>query len=380
MLTKKHRRLTAGAIAVGVTVAMAASPAVADPLSEESVVADVTAGLEEAIASLPATGGFTRATASVNRGSEFDLDAALACVPVDDLFYCPLDAWYDEPRQRVLAEPDGEDVVSSGDVTWDEYIAQVRALPVAEQVDLVRQDLEGAISATGKVLADDAVLQGESLDPELVAGLPGVAAYLDDFPDDLEFTPLASPNFSHRLMTTTSAKKQERSYWCGPASLAFMSYHDPVVKNTISHTQSQWASWIGTTTAGSNINTMKNQINARLTGYSKNVGGYSVFSISSWTVGTWQSRFANTTYTKKAPILLHPKLTVGNSSYIPSAAWNTGGHFNVGVGYKTYSSGSEAWIFEPYAADGSIDKFVWEMMGNVRQQNLDNSSWRNIAY
>lgn len=378
MRAKNHGYFVAGVAAVAVV--LMATPATGVIAPGDSSVDNVTAGLEQALQALPPSQILEDSAALTQSFSGFSLDAALTCIQVQDLFYCPLDAWSDEPRVHVHRNDVGGRVQSSGDVTWDQYIAEIRALPVANQVELLREDLEGAISSAGKVLADAAVLEGALMDPQLVEGLPGAAEYLADFSDPPGATPMINPNFTHRLMTSTSASKQERSYYCGPASLAFMSYHDPKVKNDISHKQSDWATWIGTTTAGSNISAMKNQINKRLTGYSANVGGYSVFGIASWSEGTWQARFANTTYTKQAPILLHPKLTSTNSSYISSSKWNTGGHFNVGVGYKTESSGSHAWIFEPYAGDGSISKFVWETMKNVRQQNLDNSSWRNIAY
>lgn len=141
-----------------------------------------------------------------------------------------------------------------------------------------------------------------------------------------------------------------------------------------------WASWLGTTASyGTSIWSMKDQTNLRLTGWKNRVNSYAVFSISSWSVPTWQNRFITTVENKKAPIILNPKLTNANSTYIP-VGWNTGGHFNVGAGYYGYSTGMAAWIFEPYAANGSVPKLVKEWMENVRQQNLDNSAHRNIAY
>ena len=380
MFTRRFRSRAAGVMAVSFAIVLTGGPATASSSGADSRVEEVTAALEDAIAALPEFVNTGSPAISSHSAKEFSLDTALTCIPVEDLFYCPLDAWREQPLVRTNDEGRSTSVHTSGDLTWNQYTSGLRALPVEEQVELLREDLEGAISSVGKVLADTAVLRGEALDAELIEGLPGAADYLADFSDSASVVPMIDPNFTHRLMTSTSAKKQEKPNYCGPASLAFMSYHDPKVKNDITHKQSDWAGFVKTDASGSSITYMTKVINDKLKGYSANVGDYAIAGISSWSEGTWQARFYTTTYVKKSPILLHPVLTKKNSSYIPSASWNTGGHFNVGVGFKTQSSGSHAWIFEPYAADGSISKFVWESMKNVRQQNLDNTGHRNIAY
>lgn len=217
---------------------------------------------------------------------------------------------------------------------------------------------------------------GETLDADTRAAFPSADAYLTGLTVNAG---QRQDGHTWMLVTSTGATKQERSYWCGPASLAFMARHDPVVKDRIDLRQSQWAAWAGTTEAGSNIRTLRDQINLRLTGWADRVGDYGVFSIRGWSLSDWGARFVTTTERKMAPILLHPKLTPQNSSYIPER-YATGGHFNVGVGWKTGSTGNYAWIFEPYAADGSVKKLLWESLSNVREQNLANTNHQNIAY
>lgn len=391
-------------IAAGAAILVSASlmPATAAAASPDSSAEDyrreALTGLMAAMHELPAvraasTDIDSRRGARTPLPQTFQLDEHLECIPVEHLFYCPLDGWHEDVPNRKLAEsgaaernPDGS-VVPDGDLSPIEFLDQIRQLSPAEQRALVEADLQGAVEITGKVLADSALMDGVTPSPEVLAAFPEAREYAlgitprssIDVRDHATIVPMVNPNFTHRLITSTNAGKQEKSYWCGPASVAFMSYHDPVVKNSISHSQTTWASWLGTTTAGTGIYNIRTQVNNRLTGFKNRVGGYGVHSVASWTVGDWANRFSVTTRTKQAPIVLHPKLTSSNSTYIP-AGWSTGGHFNVGVGYRTYSSGSDGWIFEPWAADGSVPKFVWESMSNIRTQNLANSSHRNIAY
>ena len=175
--------------------------------------------------------------------------------------------------------------------------------------------------------------------------------------------------------------KQSTGYYCGPATAAMFAWNDPVVGNTVSHSQSTWAGYLGTTTSGTAITSMVAQINNRLPGWRNRVNTYIVGSIATWSLSTWQTRVSTTIGSYQAPLLLHPVLTSGNSSYIP-AGWNTGGHLNMGEGYgrDINTNAQYVRVFEPYSAGGQIPNVVWESTANIRQQNLDNYNFRNIGY
>lgn len=109
---------------------------------EAAIRADTLAGLNAAIAELDAADPAT-----------FDLEAALECVPVSTIYYCPLDAWSGEPRTRE-PEPPADPDLPDGDVSWEEQLAQLHALPPEEQIATVRLSLVDAVEFAGKALRE----------------------------------------------------------------------------------------------------------------------------------------------------------------------------------------------------------------------------------
>lgn len=334
-----------------------------------------------------------------NAAPAFDLTAHLDCVAVDVLYYCPFRGWADETSEPPLADPAiDREYPGAGDMSFAAYVAQLEALPVAEQQDLLAADLQSAIDAAGKALADHALIRNQQPSEDVLAAFPDAAAYTSGVLENnatLSMTPptpaaaglspegLVAPlsvYYSYALTWSTSATKQERSYWCGPASIAFMSWHDPVVGSTISHSQAQWASWLGTTTSGTSIWSIKDQINLRLTGWRDRVNYYIVNSVQGWSLSTWYNRVLTTVGTKRAPIQLHPKFDGSHSSYIPSS-YTSAGHFNVGEGYELNTDGTmRVLIFEPWNPGGLLpQKLLWERLDYVEYQN-EIHPLHNIAY
>jgi hypothetical protein len=132
---------------------------------------------------------------------------------------------------------------------------------------------------------------------------------------------------------------QERSYWCGPATLQSIDWADDRYKDS----QASWARALGTTSAGSAITSMVRQTNA-MTNWDLRAGTYIAQSVSTW---SWQKFFSvHQTHLgdgTPAPIIEHPQLL---RRYFPYLAFNHGGHFQVGRGYsKTYGTIS---IFEVF--------------------------------
>lgn len=158
-----------------------------------------------------------------------------------------------------------------------------------------------------------------------------------------------------------------------------MARHDPSVGGKVSSSQSAWAGYLGTTKSGTSIYNIKNQINKRLTGWKSRVNGYVVKSIKGWSDGTWRARFQDTIVKKRAPIVLHPKLSSKVSDYVP-AGTSTGGHFNVGVGYAMNGGQMKAWIFEPYNFGGKLKtKLVWDRISMIKKAH-DAHPQKNIAF
>lgn len=378
----KRKRLI-GAISGVLILAGLSVPAMADTAPEPGSAADeAVAGLVDALATLPSEDA---SITSRQNAVVFDLSSAMECIPVADIFYCPLTGWaYQEP----LIEPyDDKAFNEVGGMNGGFTRQQIGSLPLEEQIELVRADLEKAVSSAGKVLADYSMMSGETLSPELVDGLLGAAEYLADVNGQPEtsatlaqVTPMLDPTFNYQLVKTTNAGKQQRSYWCGPASMAFISMHDPVARNYSHwHSQANWAGWLGTTaSAGTNFYNMLTELDG-MPGFSPRVGGYVQGYVGGWNNVQWWNRFFNTTYQKKAPILLNPRLTIHNSRWIHSSAYSTGGHYNVGIGLWTDpQTGDWAWLYEPYAGAGNIPTLVWEHMDNIRLQN--NANTQLIAY
>lgn len=354
---------------------------------------EVLAGLSEALNRL--TGPDADLVGEVDRVLAGD---ELACIPVDTIFYCQLYGWSEEPldvpapaNEEPVVLPDGS-LAPGGDLSFEEYLAGMERLPLEEQVNVLRIDLETAIASAGKAIFENALMSGGVPDPTILAAFPEVAPLAEAIAtsettspeaatlavsDTQAITPYAI-KVGVLVGSTSRTFKQERSYWCGPATAAMFAWNDPQVGNTISHSQTVWAGWLGTTTSGTAITSMVAQINLRLPGWKAAVNSYIVGSVSSWSLATWQSRISTTIGSYHAPLLLHPRLTPSNSSYIP-AGMGTSGHFNMGSGYGVENGAQWVRIFEPYSGGGQIPNVVWESTANVRTQNLANAL-QNIGY
>lgn len=301
--------------------------------------------------------------------NEFDLLEYLNCLAVSTEYYCPLWGWTDEDiplSERVDEKKLNTPALQGGDLGFEQLLTSILRMSADEQRSLLREDLNEAVGAVGKVLTEESVREGNGITDELLETFPVESAALmpdgETFSsfhfDDAHMTPMSTGMTGVKLITSTTAKKQEKSYWCGPASAAFMGLHDPVVKNTMSHTQAAWATRLGTTTAGTSIYNFKNAVNSHMTGWKNRVNGYVVKSISGWTVNNWITQLGNTIYVKRAPMILHPKLNSSVSNYVP-AGKSTGGHFNVAYGWTGYANGNvTVHIFEPYSFDGALPQVL----------------------
>lgn len=377
------RRSRSLAAAVGLAVVM--TSAWATP-----VYADAGAWLSEVDAVVAAS----PSDATLRAANDADLiDLAVRCVPIDTETYCLHRGWDSQgtassalanaKQAAVRGETAGE---GSGDMSLLTYLKGWAKLPYTQRVALERQELNDAKLAVGKVVYFDAMINGGKLPADYATRYPAMAAwagvggtvqpmdapghYSCTYPDGYELC---------YVMTGAYFKKQETGYYCGPTAMQGIAWNNP--SGGIYKDQSAWASILGTTQAnGTYIGSIASAINSYTT-WDDYAGSYVVVSISTWTDSQWQSLFVTHVQNKKSPVLLHPRFTGTNSSYYRG---RTSGHFNVGRGFDTTSGQFMVMILEPAGgpAENNVYPYVSaeDTVANVRQQNLDNTNQRDIAY
>ena len=146
-----------------------------------------------------------------------------------------------------------------------------------------------------------------------------------------------------KIMRSTRAIEQNRSWWCGPAALQTIAWNWRHEKQPQSH----WARKLGTTTEGSAISEIVRLVN-RKTGYDSpgRAGPYVVLDISDFTYRQWWRMTKRHIARLRAPLVLHPQLL---QRYYPYLGFDASGHFQVGRGYRDRRSGVEQLgFFEPW--------------------------------
>jgi hypothetical protein len=157
--------------------------------------------------------------------------------------------------------------------------------------------------------------------------------------------------------------RQERSYWCGPATFQSIDWADDNQKDT----QATWAADLGTTTSGTAITDIVRLTNSK-TDWDVAAGAYIVQSVASWSTAQFLTLHRNHLGDEDpAPIIEHPKLLKMYFSYL---RYNHSGHFTVGRGYSdntdtiSYfevfneadwnSSGNQTWGVKPGIAASTL--------------------------
>lgn len=205
-------RRTLGVIAT-VVACLTAVPAIATNDASEDTRTEILGGLEAALSNLP-----TPDSARTASGADFDLAAALECIPVYTEFYCPQRGWSGEPHEPITnadlaAAATRSGPAADGEATPIEFLAMLAARPVAEQVAILRDDLSAAIEATGKVLADEALLANEPLPQEILDALPTAGDYLEGTAFD------TTPDPASEAETRTATSSQvDLTHWSAMTS------------------------------------------------------------------------------------------------------------------------------------------------------------------
>jgi hypothetical protein len=122
------------------------------------------------------------------------------------------------------------------------------------------------------------------------------------------------------------ATSQERSYWCGPATLQSIDWADDKRRDT----QASLARALGTS-SGTSISAMVRQTNLR-TNWDVAAGTYIVQSVRGWTASKFFSvHVSHLGDGSGAPVIEHVQLL---KRYFPYLAFNHSGHYQVGRAYS----------------------------------------------
>lgn len=148
---------------------------------------------------------------------------------------------------------------------------------------------------------------------------------------------------TYKVMSDSDAKRQVKSYYCGPASIQMIDHGD----DGTFETQDTWANRLGTTTGGTAITNMVQQINER-TAWDAAAGNYTVVSVANWDNDRYWNAITNQVGYYGAPYLAHPLLHSDYFGYL-STSGGYSGHFQPGRGYQVQSDGDRfVHILEPY--------------------------------
>lgn len=287
--------------------------------------------MRQAIDKLVATGPTRQRLVGMSRGEL--ADELIRCTRFDDASYC-LNVGFTseatgskafENRTRRMAAEGGS---KTGDMSLGQRLEMLAALPTAERRAVEEAELESAAEAADEIVAMNEVRDG-NLSASAVQRLARRAP-------------------ANRLLFADSgARRQVKSYYCGPATLQMIDGNDP--GDGTFDTQASWAADLGTEAAGATwIGDMVAQVNAKTAWDNTAAGNFVVQSISNWDkedywitvklmIGDWGT-----------PYIEHPRLHSDYYAYL-STSGGYGGHFQMGRGYKTAADGTRyVHIFEPY--------------------------------
>lgn len=294
------------------------------------VAAQSWADLARQVRNTASTGATTGARSAAQRAQQ--AQGALRCFQLEQENYCLGLGFVDTVPSagRVAAAvspvtvPSGGTAASTGALSVTAFVAQRAALGskarLAAELDEMRTAWDGRAKARS-----------------LRTGTPSSG-----------YSTQATPPAAYYLMYGY-ATTQDRSYWCGPATLQSIDWGDDKVRNA----QTAVARSLGTTTSGTAISAMVKQTNVQ-TNWDRAAGTYIIQGVSSW---TWRKFFTiHQTHLgdgTPAPIIEHPQLL---KRYFPYLRFDHSGHFQVGRGYAR--SNSTISIFEVF------NERRWNSAGN----------------
>ena len=173
------------------------------------------------------------------------------------------------------------------------------------------------------------------------------------------------------VLDPAEVTEQRRSYWCGPTSMQMIHWGWHHSKRS----QGYWADRLGTTTSGTSISSIVEQVNAT-TGWDRDsrAGPYIVLDVSGWSFRDWMLLQIRHIVDYRAPVVLHPILLKRFYPYLDDDA---SGHFQVGRGYdKRGDRPTTLGYFEPWnqqrfdPSEPYIARVQWRMAYRSYRANL----------
>lgn len=181
-------------------------------------------------------------------------------------------------------------------------------------------------------------------DAEIAQATKGVGSYkrLAHHPRALD----PPGTVEHDILRKRHARRQVDDDWCGPAVMQMIDGADP--KDSRFNRQRRWARKLGTTSDGTWIGALRQQIN-RKTSWDRRAGRYHVVRVAGWGLRRFWRAVTHQIGARGAPYVTHPNLQNRFHPYL-SKRGGYGGHFQVGRGYVNHrgKGGRLVKIFEPF--------------------------------
>lgn len=282
--------------------------------------------------------------------------ALVRCQQLDGETYCLQVGFTDEDVtsaefwqdiERSANEPSS----FAGAMSLRDRLDQLAAMTAADRQDAEDAEITDAAQAVGsfKLLeyrslgqeppggfwADYPDLKADDDEARLEGGAARWAAAMD--PHD--------PPVEYKIMPDGTARRQVRSYYCGPATMQMIDGGDP--RDDAFDSQLSWDRDLGTTTNGTWIGALRQQINVK-TAWDRRGGKYKLVRVRGWSNGRFWGAITHQIGFLGAPYVTHPKLHSNTHPYL-STQGGYGGHFQPGRGYQRTSDGRRfVMIFEPF--------------------------------
>lgn len=295
------------------------------------------------------------------RGGQFRPADLARCATFEGQRYCLGTGWTESTEAELAARFTNSmrtrttNRESTGDLDAAALLQRRAQMSPGQREQADRRELTEAARSVGKVMLLRHQVLGEPLSRNFLARHPEITTKdgrpatrvlgRTDPTIKAQSTQRASARYPERstVMNESRVNEQNRSYWCGPATMQMIAWG----WNKTPESQAKWASRLGTTTSGSAITELVRVTNA-YTGWDnpRRAGRYVTLDIGSFTYAQWYMLVKRHIYDYRAPLIFHPVLLKRYYSYLDDDA---SGHFQAGRGFdKNGSKGNLVGYFEPW--------------------------------
>ncbi|MBB3045177.1 hypothetical protein [Nocardioides soli] len=276
---------------------------------------------------------------------------AVRCADLDGQRYCLGVGWTSDTeadvRDRVAAAARRSGrapaTTTTGDLDAAATLDRMVRMSPAERAAAERAELTAAARSVAKVWLLRHEIQGTPLPRGFLADHPEARAARDTTRLAAQRKTTADYPRRSTVIKPGRAREQNRTYWCGPATMQAIAWGwDGEVR-----TQRHWARRLGTTRDGTSISDIVRVVN-RATGYDRpgRAGPYITLDVGDWSFKQWKLLMMRHIHDYRAPVVLHPVL---RRAYYPYLDDDASGHFQVGRGYdKSGKRPLRLGYFEPW--------------------------------